>query len=134
VIVRWLRANAVVVWLAVLALAVAGAISVARLPSGIYPEMTFPRVVVVAHAGQLAPELVEAQVTRPLEEALAVVPGVRHVRAKTIRVSSAICLPIRTPPSAPYFRRTGRTSLRRSLGSRDRTIRLIGTRIQRGSV
>src|SRR6185436_17339206 len=29
--------------------------------------------------------LVEAQVTRPLEDALAVVPGVRHIRARTIR-------------------------------------------------
>ena len=84
-IVRWLRGNTAVVWLATLALAIAGARSIATLPSGIYPEMTFPRVVVVAHAGQLAPDLVEAQITRPLEEALAVVPGVRHVRAKTIR-------------------------------------------------
>jgi CzcA family heavy metal efflux pump len=84
-LVGWLRARASLVWIFVLGLAVLGAVSIYRLPSGIYPEMQFPRVQVVAHAGQLSPELVEAQVTRPLEQALAVVPGVRHVRARTIR-------------------------------------------------
>jgi multidrug efflux pump subunit AcrB len=84
-LVRWLRANGSVVWLAAIVLAVLGAVSIATLPSSIYPEMSFPRVVAVAHTGQLAPDLVEARVTRPLEEALAVVPGVRHVRARTIR-------------------------------------------------
>ena len=83
--VRWLRAHASLVWLAALALAAIGAVSIFQLPSGIYPEMTFPRVIVVAKSGQLAPDLVEAQMTRPLEQALAVVPGVRHVRARSIR-------------------------------------------------
>ena len=84
-LVRWLRQHASLVWIAALALATLGARSIYSLPSGIYPEMQFPRVVVVAKAGQLSPDLVEAQMTRPLEQALAVVPGVRHVRAKTIR-------------------------------------------------
>jgi CzcA family heavy metal efflux pump len=84
-IVGWLRARASLVWIAAIGLAVLGAVSIYKLPSGIYPEMQFPRVQVVAHAGQLSPDLVEAQVTRPLEQALAVVPGVRHVRARTIR-------------------------------------------------
>ena len=83
--VAWLRRYASVVWLGAIALAVLGGLSIVSLPSGIYPEMKFPRVVVVAHSGQLAPELVEAQITRPLEDELATVPGVRHVRAKTIR-------------------------------------------------
>jgi multidrug efflux pump subunit AcrB len=90
--VRWLRANAVVVWLGALGLAALGAAALFSLPSSIYPEMAFPRVVVVAHAGQLAPNLVEARITRPLEEALAVVPGIRHVRAKTIRGAAELSL------------------------------------------
>lgn len=104
-IVRWLRGNPAVVWLALIALSLAGIRAIAVLPSGIYPEMTFPRVVVVAHAGQLAPDLVEAQVTRPLEDALAVVPGVRHVRAKTIRgaVELALQLTDQTDPLAAQF-------------------------------
>lgn len=90
--IRWLRTNAAVVWLAAIALAVLGAMSIFALPSGIYPEMNFPRVMVVAHSGQLSPDLVEAQVTRPLEEELATIPGVRHVRAKTIRGASELSL------------------------------------------
>jgi multidrug efflux pump subunit AcrB len=84
-LVVWLRRHASLVWIAVLGLAATGAVSIFQLPSGIYPEMQFPRVVVVAKAGQLSPELVETQMTRPLEQALAIVPGVRHVRARTIR-------------------------------------------------
>jgi len=84
-LVAWLRRHASLVWIAVLGLAALGAVSIFRLPSGIYPEIQFPRVVVVAKAGQLSPELVEAQMTRPLEQVLATVPGVRHVRARTIR-------------------------------------------------
>lgn len=83
--VRWLRRQASLVWLAAFALAAIGAQSIFVLPSGIYPEMQYPRVVVVARAGQLSPDLVEARVTRPLEEQLAIVPGVRHVRSRTIR-------------------------------------------------
>jgi len=90
--VRWLRGHAAVVWLAALGLALLGARSLFSLPSSIYPEMEFQRVVVVAHAGQLAPDLVESRITRPLEEALAVVPGVRHVRAKTIRGAAELAL------------------------------------------
>ncbi len=87
-----LRRYAAFVWIAVLALAGLGVRSIFVLPSGIYPEMVFPRVVVVAHAGQIAADLVEAQVTRPLEEALAVVPGVRYVRARTIRGAAELSL------------------------------------------
>ena len=80
------------VWLGAIALAVLGGLSIVSLPSGIYPEMNFPRVMVVAHAGQLSPDLVEAQITRPLEQELATIPGVRHVRAKTIRGAAELSL------------------------------------------
>ena len=91
-LVRLLRRYAAFVWIASLALAALGVHAIFVLPSGIYPEMVFPRVVVVAHAGQIAADLVEAQVTRPLEQALAVVPGVRYVRARTIRGAAELSL------------------------------------------
>lgn len=90
--IRVLRRYEAVVWLVAVSLALIGAASIVRLPSSIYPEMKFPRVVVVAHSGQLAPNLVEAQITRPLEQALATVPGVRHVRARTIRGAAELSL------------------------------------------
>ena len=114
-------AHASLVWLAALALAALGAVSIYALPSSIYPEMQFPRVVVVAHAGQLSPELVEAQVTRPLEEALAVVPGVRHVRARTIRgaVELSLLLVDGDDPLHRAVRVSGRGRSRRAAEGHD---------------
>jgi multidrug efflux pump subunit AcrB len=51
------------------------------LPSGIYPEVEFPRIVAVAQSGDLSPRLMMIAVTRPLEEARARVLGVRRVRS-----------------------------------------------------
>ena len=62
--VRWLVRNGSLVWLAALALAALGVHAIFTLPSGIYPEMKFARVVVVTRSGQLSPDLVEAEKTR----------------------------------------------------------------------
>ncbi|HEX4423576.1 MAG TPA: efflux RND transporter permease subunit [Kofleriaceae bacterium] len=104
-LVRWLRGHASLVWLAVLGLAAYGAVSIVELPSGIYPEMQFPRILVVAKSGALSPELVEAQLTRPLEQALAIVPGVRSVRARTIRgaVELSLLLTDRADPLTTQY-------------------------------
>lgn len=91
-LVSRLARQAALVWLMALALAGLGVVALARLPSGIYPEMTFPRVMVVAHRADLPPDLLERQVTRPLEEALAVVPGVRRVRSRTIRGAAEVAV------------------------------------------
>lgn len=89
-IATWLRGRASLVCLAALGLAAAGALALYQLPTGIYPEMEFPRVEVVAHWSTMPPDLTELQVTRPLEEVLSVVPGVRQVRAKTIRGAASL--------------------------------------------
>ena len=122
VIVRWLRAQRRASCGSPRSRSPAlGALSIFALPSGIYPEMTFPRVVVVAHAGQLSPELVEAQITRPLEQALAVVPGVRHVRARTIR--GAVELSLQLTDDADPLTRAVRVSAPRSITSSCRAAR-----------
>lgn len=81
----WLHRRASLVWVALLGLAVAGAVALFDLPSGLYPEMQFPRVVVVARLGQEPPEIIEATLAQPIEEAVALVPGVRYVRSRSIR-------------------------------------------------
>jgi CzcA family heavy metal efflux pump len=70
----------------------AGLLSLSRLGSGIYPEVDFPRIVVVARSGDMPPELMEASVVRPLEESLATVFGVRRIRTRIIRGSAEIAL------------------------------------------
>src|SRR5947207_7417119 len=66
-------------------LTVGGIYSATRMPSGVYPEVTFPRVAVVAKRPGLDLVTTELQVTRPLEMAASSVLGVRRVRSTTIR-------------------------------------------------
>ena len=56
-----------------------------RMPSGIYPEVAFPRIVVIAQTPGLAVKDVEIAVTRPIEEATSIVLGVIRVRSKSVR-------------------------------------------------
>ncbi|HEX6739602.1 MAG TPA: efflux RND transporter permease subunit, partial [Vicinamibacteria bacterium] len=71
-------------------LALAGLISLPRLPSDIYPPLQFPRVIVVAHVGTIPGRSMMVQVTRPIEEAIMEVPGVRRVRSTTFRGATEI--------------------------------------------
>ena len=80
-----IQARARGVALAVALLVVAGVVAYASLPRGLYPELAFPRVVVVATLPDATTGLVLRNVTRPLEEALAPVLGVERVRSRTIR-------------------------------------------------
>ena len=73
-----------------------GVYSALRMPSGIYPEVTFPRIGVVAKAPGLDLTTMDLKVTRPLEEAVSSVIGVSEVRCKTIRGGSELsitCMP-----------------------------------------
>lgn len=71
-------------------LVIAGAVAALALPSGIYPPLQFPRIVIVAHAGTLPPQSMSLIVTRPLEQIIMTVPGVRRVRSRSIRGASEI--------------------------------------------
>ena len=62
-----------------------GVVSMLRMPSGIYPEVAFPRIVVIAQTPGLAVKDVEVAVTRPIEEAVGIVLGVVRVRSKSVR-------------------------------------------------
>ena len=72
------------------ALVVSGVLAARALPSGIYPPLQFPRIVVVAHSGTLPPQSMSLIVTRPIEQAIMAVPGVRRVRSRSIRGASEI--------------------------------------------
>ncbi len=87
-----LRRHAVVVWLATTVLVALGVASALAMPSGIYPEVEFPRIVVVARVGGSPADVYLSNVTRPLEEALTAVLGVQRIRSKTIRGATEISL------------------------------------------
>ena len=61
-----------------------------HLPSAIYPELTFPRITVVAQGSALGARQVVFALTRPIEEAISIIPGVQRVRSKSIRGASQI--------------------------------------------
>lgn len=71
-------------------LAAAGLLTAFTLPSDIYPPLIFPRVVVIGHSGTMPARSMMPIVTRPLEQALLEVPGVRRVRSTTFRGATEI--------------------------------------------
>ena len=71
-------------------LALAGLISLVSLPSDIYPPLNFPRVVIIGHSGTLPARSMALSVTRPIEQVVMEVPGIRRVRSETFRGSTEI--------------------------------------------
>jgi CzcA family heavy metal efflux pump len=71
-------------------LAAAGLVSLFALPSDIYPPLNFPRVVIIGHAGTLPARSMLLSVTRPIEQVVMEVPGIRRVRSLTFRGSAEI--------------------------------------------
>ena len=88
--VRWCRQNSRAVFLLVAVLTLAGLFALFQLPSNIYPELNFPRIVVLVHAGDLSPDVTLLTVTRPIEEQVSTVLGMRRVRSRTIRGGAEI--------------------------------------------
>jgi CzcA family heavy metal efflux pump len=72
------------------ALCAAGVIAAFALPSSIYPPLQFPRIVIIAHSGTLPPQSMSLIVTRPIEQVVMAVPGIRRVRSKSIRGATEI--------------------------------------------
>jgi multidrug efflux pump subunit AcrB len=69
-----------------------GIYSYTRMPSSVYPEVTFPRIAVVARMPGLDVRTMEVKVTQPLEQAVSTVIGVAQVRSKTIRGGSELSM------------------------------------------
>jgi multidrug efflux pump subunit AcrB len=63
-----------------------------RLPAAILPEVTFPRIKVIADSGERPGGEMLRSVTRALEESIRRVPGVLEMRSTTSRGSSEINL------------------------------------------
>lgn len=86
----WVQAHRRSILFLVFMLAAAGAIISFQLPVALFPIVVFPRVVISLDAGDRAAELMELQVTRPVEEAVRSVPGVQSIRSASSRGSAEI--------------------------------------------
>jgi multidrug efflux pump subunit AcrB len=88
----WLQGHRRSVLLMVGVLAAGGIASLGSLPVGLFPRTSFPRAVVSVDAGTRPADRMVVEVTRPLEEAVRGVPGVRGVRSNTSRGSADISI------------------------------------------
>jgi len=67
-----------------------GVVAMLNMPSGIYPEVSFPEVAIIIETPGMGIRDVEVSVTRPIEERVNAVVGVTRVRSKTVRGASEI--------------------------------------------
>ncbi len=78
------------VYLAVALLSATGIWAASTLPSAIYPELQFYRITIVAEGSSLGARQQMFTVTRPIEEAVSIVPGVFRVTSRSIRGGSEV--------------------------------------------
>ena len=101
-VARFAARNSRAILLGIVLFSAAGIWALFTLPSNIYPEVEFPRIVIVAKSGDLSPGLVQLAVTRPLEEAARTVLGARRVSSKTIRGACEISVLFNPAADMPY--------------------------------
>jgi HAE1 family hydrophobic/amphiphilic exporter-1 len=69
-----------------------GAISLVRLPVDLMPDITFPSITVRVGYGGVGPQEMEQIVVRPLEQALAAVPGIEQINSTASEGSGTVRL------------------------------------------
>ena len=76
----------------ILLLSVAGLYAAFQLPTAIFPQTDFPRIVIIVDNGVVpAPQMLVA-ITRPLEEAMNGIPGIVRIKSTTARGGTEINL------------------------------------------
>ncbi len=91
-LVAWARPYFGLIALTTALLSALGVYYMTRMPSNIYPEAAFPRVVIIAQSPGLAVKDVEIAVTRPIEEAASIVLNVVRIRSKSVRGASELSI------------------------------------------
>lgn len=82
----------VAVWMIAIATAVFGLVSYQRLALDLMPDLSYPSITVRTEAEGYAPEEVEGQVSRPIEEALATTEGLVELESRSRASTSDVVL------------------------------------------
>lgn len=76
----------------VILLCIAGIYSAMQLPSALFPQTDFPRIVVIVDNGVVPADQMLVTVTRPVEEAMNGIPGIVRIKSTTARGSCDVNL------------------------------------------
>lgn len=71
-------------------LCMAGIYAALNMPSSVFPQTNFPRVVILADNGVMPGNEMMASITRPIEESMKDIPGALNIRSATGRGSAEI--------------------------------------------
>ena len=82
----------VATWMRILIFVVLGALAYTQLPVELLPDITRPSLFVVTSWTGVSPEDLEYQITRPVEDVVATVPGLSSMRSDTSEGSSRVTL------------------------------------------
>ncbi len=82
----------VTITMVVMAFVVLGLSSLARLPIDLYPDIEFPWVVVIAVYPGAGPEEIETLITRPIEDAVSTISGVKNVNSSSEEGVSSVAV------------------------------------------
>ena len=86
----WLQRHRRSLLFMLVVLVLAGLLVALKMPVALFPDITFPRIVVSADSGNMPIAQTQVAVTRPLEQALRAVPGVQRIRSTTARGAAEI--------------------------------------------
>ncbi len=82
----------ITVLMATLAVSTFGLLAVQNLPVDLLPDLSYPTLTIQTEYPDAAPESVEQFITRPIEEAVGVIPGVREMRSQSRSSLSEVVL------------------------------------------
>ncbi len=88
----WLVRSTRTIFFFVSILTLAGILLAFQVPISVFPETNFPRVVIGVDNGVMPVEQMQVTITKPIEDAVNSVPGLKTVRSTTSRGSAEISL------------------------------------------
>jgi CzcA family heavy metal efflux pump len=88
----WLARSTQTIFFFAAMLTLAGVYQALQVPVAVFPETNFPRVVIAVDNGVMPVEQMQVTITKPIEDAVNAVPGLKTVRSITSRGSAEISL------------------------------------------
>src|SRR5437667_6049084 len=89
-IARFSVTRPVAVSMRIASLVLLGYICLTKLPIDLLPKVSIPTVAVITQWPNVAPEELETQITRPVEQAVSAAPNINNVSSSTVEGVSTV--------------------------------------------